>query len=230
MNCEESILGMIDNWPCCALATVRTDELPERERHFFTAFMPQAITAIVLAHHVITEEEWTWYATSNGGERCDADDHVRNLGEAIRNELAGLGHDAELVKYPGQSGLQFRFVAQAAGLGTIGTNAFLFHPTWGPWVHLRVMATTAKLDVRPQLSGDQLCNQCGLCISACPADAISDDSFAGLQCRSYRQARGEYEPHGPRGIFPYCKKCVWICPQGQQPVPRTSDEENIEQN
>lgn len=59
------------------------------------------------------------------------------------------------MKYPGESGLQFRFVAEAAGLGRVGTNAFLFHPAWGPWVHLRVMATTAELEVRPKLSGEQ---------------------------------------------------------------------------
>ena len=225
MNCEDTILRVIDDRPCCTLATVRIGELPERERRFFVGFMPQALTAIVLLHHVLTEEEWTWYANGNGGERCDADDHARNLCEMIRSELIRVGDDAELVKYPGKSGLQFRFMAQAAGLGTIETNAFLFHPTWGPWVHLRVLATTAELGVRPQLSGDQLCDGCDLCISECPAEAISEESFAGLQCPSYREARGEYEPYGANRLLPYCKPCVWIRPKGQQPVPRTTGED-----
>lgn len=182
--------------------------------------MREAVTALVLVHHVVTEEEWTWYSTGDGGERCDADEHVRRVCEVVGNVLVKLGHEAKLVKYPGESGLQFRFVAEAAGLGAIGTNAFLFHPTWGPWVHLRVMGTTVELDLRPELSGDQFCDECGLCISECPARAISENSFRGLRCRSYRKAKGEYEPHGSESLLPYCKRCVWICPKGEQPSAR----------
>ncbi len=206
--------------PCCNLATVPVRALAERERQFFASFMPEAVTAIVMAHHVVTEEEWTWYSAVGSEERCNADDHLRTVCEAIRNQLAQEGHHTNLVKYPAQSGLQFRFVAQAAGLGRIGTNAFLFHPAWGPWVHLRVMGTTADLDLRPELSGDQFCDACGLCISECPAEAISQDTFEGLRCRSFRKDRGEYEPQGPRGLLPYCLRCVWVCPKGEQPIPR----------
>jgi epoxyqueuosine reductase len=206
--------------PCCNLATVPVRALAERERQFFATFMPDAVTAIVVAHHVVTEEEWTWYLPAGTQERCDADDHLRGVCEAIRDRLTQDGHQTKLVKYPTQSGLQFRFVAQAAGFGKIGTNAFLFHPEWGPWVHLRVMGTTAELDLRPELSGDQLCDSCGLCVSECPASAISEDNFEGLQCRSYRKTQGEYEPQGPRGLLPYCLRCVWVCPKGGQPIPR----------
>ncbi|MGD9162223.1 MAG: hypothetical protein PVG39_27685 [Desulfobacteraceae bacterium] len=138
----------------------------------------------------------------------------------IKNLLEKEGNGAELVKYPGISGLQFRFVAEAAGLGSIGNNAFLFHPLWGPWIHLRVMGTTAEIDLNPEQSGDQVCDECGLCISECPAQAISEGSFNGLQCRSYRKARGEYNPRYPDGLLPYCKRCILICPKGDLPVPR----------
>jgi epoxyqueuosine reductase QueG len=206
--------------PCCNLGAVPVQALAARERKFFASFMPDAVTAIVVAHHVVTEEEWTWYSPGGGEERCDADDHTRGLCEAIRNQLAERGYEARLVKYPSHSGLQFRFVAEAAGLGRIGTNAFLFHPTWGPWVHLRVMGTTADLDLRQELSGDQSCDACGLCISECPAEAISQDTFEGLRCRSFRKDRAEYEPQGPMGLLPYCLRCVWVCPRGEQPIPR----------
>ncbi|MDY6842757.1 MAG: 4Fe-4S binding protein [Thermodesulfobacteriota bacterium] len=185
---------------------------------FFNNLMPDAVTAIVLLHHVTTEEEWTWYATTDGGEHCAADDHARELCVLIKEELTRHGYDAKLVSYPHKSGLQFRFVAQAAGLGMIGTNAFLFHPEWGPWVHLRVMGTTAELDLCiDNVSGGQVCDGCGLCISECPAQAISENTFEGLKCRSYRKARGEYDPHGPDGLLPYCKRCILVCPKGPQP-------------
>jgi ferredoxin len=210
--------------PCCTLASVSVAVLPGREKRFFKDFIPEAVTAIALLHHVTIEEEWTWYATGDGGERCEADDHLKNLALSVKDALEQDGHDARLVKYPGVSGLQFRFVAEAAGLGSIGINAFLFHPVWGPWVHLRVMGTTAEVDLRPGPSGDQFCDECGLCISECPAQAISANSFQGLQCRSYRRARGEYDTHGPDGLLPYCKRCIWICPKGKHPIPRGDNE------
>jgi epoxyqueuosine reductase QueG len=206
--------------PCCTIATASVSQLPERERSFFMAFMPSARTAITLGHHVTTEEEWTWYVTEEGGEHCAADDHASELCHMIEVELTQSGYEAKAVEYPRTSGLQFRYVAQAAGMGTIGTNAFLFHPEWGPWIHLRVIATSAKLDIRPKVSGDQLCNSCGLCITACPACAISEDTFLGLQCRSYRKLRGEYEPYGPKRELRYCLRCAWVCPQGESPQRR----------
>lgn len=219
MDAGQVVLRVTDEWPCCPLATVRVDALPDRESQFFARFVAHAVTAMVLLHHVVTEKEWTWYANESDGEHCDADDHARDRCHMIRGELVRLGHDTELVKYPGKTGLQFRSLAQAAGLATIGMSAFLFHPIWGPRVHLRVLATTAELEVRPQLSGDELCDRCGLCLLECPAKATSEDSFVGLQCRSYREARGEYKPHSPNGLLLYCKRCVDVCSKGQQLVP-----------
>jgi epoxyqueuosine reductase QueG len=206
--------------PCCTQATMSISELPERERFFFAHFMPEARTAIVLGHHITTEEEWTWFATGTGGEHCAADDHAREFCEIIVAELAQSGYDTKIVNFPGTSGLQFRYVAEAAGLGAIGLNTFLFHPVWGPWIHLHVVATTAKLDFHPAIPGDQLCNQCKLCVTECPAGAISDGAFSGLKCRTYRKSRGEYEPYGPNRELRYCIQCARVCLLGQRPLER----------
>ena len=216
---NEKIQDIINSRNCCTGASVKVNDLGNREKLFFKKFMPKSVTAIALLHHITTEYEWTWYATADGGERCDADDHLKDLAHEIKDQIGKERHDAALVKYPGISGLQFRFIAEAAGLGSIGNNAFLFHPVWGPWVHLRVMGTSSEVDLNPKLSGDQVCDECGLCISECPAQAISEGSFHGLQCRSYRKARGEYNPRYPDGLLPYCKRCILICPKGDLPVP-----------
>ena len=221
---NDRLIHLLDSWPCCNVGTVQILDLPKRERDFFNVFMPAARTAIALGHHVTTEEEWTWYATDTGGEYCTADNHTIAVCETIKAVLKETGHQARIVSYPGESGLQFRYVAQAAGLGRIGTNAFLFHPEWGPWIHLRVLATTAQVDFRSRPSGDELCNQCGLCVAECPAGAILDAEFIGLQCRSYRQAKGEYEPYGLERELRYCKQCIWVCPQGEHPAERSIEQ------
>ena len=221
MNLAEEIIRQeIAEHPCCAFWTVPVARLAERERSFFQAFMPSARTAIVLGHHITTKKEWTWRITPEGAESCAADEHLRDVGRQCQQALAAKGFLAELAPYPGQSGLQFRYVAQAAGAGELGANAVLLHPRWGPWVHLRVMATQAPTQRHP-VAQTGICDGCGACIAACPADAIQEGSFDGLQCRGYRKARGEYTPYGPRRELRYCEICAEVCPVGPRPEERT---------
>jgi epoxyqueuosine reductase QueG len=224
-HCENIVKAIVEPLTCCDVWTVSVKDLDHREAEFFQGFMPIARTAIVLGHHVVTEAEWQWYAAENGGERCAADDHAKEVSEGLQQVLEAHGFSTEVVPYPRESGLQFRFVAQAAGAGTIGTNAFLLHPAWGPWMHLRVLATEAS--TRTKRLGDcaQVCNDCGACVSACPAGAIQDTRFDGLLCRSHRQAKGEYVPVGPQRELRWCTICAQCCPIGAKPQAR---ERNVE--
>lgn len=203
-------------WPCCQLGAASIQHLAERERLFFASFMPDAVVAIVVCHHVVTMEEWTWYQPADGHERCDADDHTLEVCADLEERLKGCGFRSRIVDYPGESGLQFRFVAQAAGLGKIGRNAFLLHPNWGPWVHLRVLGATAPLGTRAPLKLE-ICTKCSQCVDACPARAITEDRFEGLQCRAYRKERGEYTPIGEARVYDWCTRCAQACPIGDQP-------------
>jgi len=205
---------------CCAAWTIPVDCLDRREAGFFHGFMPTARTAIVLGHHVTTQEEWQWYATEDGGEHCAADDHAAEVCYTLQQALKAHDFPTEIVPYPRESGLQFRFVAQAAGTGAIGTNAFLLHPAWGPWIHLRVLATEASSSQKGAGERIQVCNACGACVEACPAEAIKGDWFDGLRCRHYRRAKGEYTPVGPRRELRYCSICAECCPIGERPAAR----------
>lgn len=206
-------------WPCCQLGAVSIQNLAERERRFFATFMPEATAAVVVCHHIATVEEYTWYQPAEGSERCDADDHSLEVCIDLQDRLDGYGFQSRIVDYPGESGLQFRFVAQAAGLGRIGRNAFLLHPVWGPWVHLRVLGTTAPLEGCASSGLAEVCCECNRCVDACPAGAITEDDFEGLQCRAYRQAKGEYTPVGEAQVYHWCKTCAQVCPIGDQPKP-----------
>lgn len=223
---EEMIRLAVPDSPCCKTWTARVENLAQRERLFFSNFMPVAMTAIVLGHHVVTEEEWTWHAVDDGGECCSADDHARDVCQRIRTELEQNGFTTKIVPYPRESGLQFRFVAQSAGTGKIGANAFLLHPQWGPWIHLRILATLAPTETKAP-DHASVCNDCGACISACPAGAIQSGTFDGLKCRCYRKAKGEYTPVGPQNELRYCKICAGVCPIGNKPRARVGGVERV---
>jgi epoxyqueuosine reductase len=220
-HCENIVKAVTKPLACCEVWTVSVGDLDRREAAFFRGFMPMARTAVVLGHHVVTEEEWQWYATEIGGERCAADDHAKEVCKALQQVLMAHGFSTEVVPYPGESGLQFRFVAQAASAGAIGMNAFLLHPAWGPWIHLRVLATEAPVGKKRVGECPQVCNACEACVSACPAGAIQDAMFDGLLCRSHRRAKGEYVPVGPQRELRWCTSCAQCCPIGDKPKARS---------
>ena len=118
-DCEDIVKAVVKPLTCCEVWTVPIKDLDQREAAFFRGFMPMARTAVVLGHHVVTEEEWQWYATEIGGERCAADDHAKEVCKALQQVLMAHGFSTEVVPYPGESGLQFRFVAQAASAGAM---------------------------------------------------------------------------------------------------------------
>jgi epoxyqueuosine reductase len=217
LTIEHIIKNILKLYPCCDFWTVPIAALPIREKAFFTTFSPSAKTAIVLGHHILTRDEWKWYATADGGEYCAADDHTRNMCNEIAVTLEKRSFRTKIVPYPGESGLQFRFVAQEAGAGIIGMNAFLLHPLWGPWIHLRVMTSEAPNSII-SIQCTPVCNECGACISSCPAGAIQATAFDGLQCRGYRQTKEEYIPYGPQQELRYCEICAEVCPIGEKPA------------
>ena len=213
---EDILPTVMKKHPCCAAWAVPFASLNMREREFFARSFPTFRTAIVLGYHIATKDEWTWFEKEDGLHHCDADDRSKMICTEITDALESRGFRTDLIPYPGESGLQFRSVAQAAGAGRIGTNVFLLHPLWGPWIQLSVLATDAPSRYRPVCHAP-VCTRCGECISACPAGAIQEDSFDGLRCRRYRTEKGEYVPFGPEKEFRYCTICADVCPIGPKP-------------
>lgn len=214
---EDILCTVLAHRPCCRAWAVPVSLLQERERVFFAAFASDCETAVVLGHHVTTMTEWTWYARGEDREGCAADDHTQAICEELTRAFSQNGYTSAIVPYPGKSGLWFRDVAQVAVAGEIGINAFLLHPEWGPWIHLRVFTTNAPVHNAP-VPIDRVCVECDACISACPAGAITRDGFDGLTCRSYREEKGEYTPVGPDRELEYCAICADVCPVGEKPL------------
>ncbi|UCD73160.1 MAG: hypothetical protein JSW01_00515 [Candidatus Bathyarchaeota archaeon] len=70
-----------------------------------------------------------------------------------------------------------RHAAVAAGLGEFGWQSLLVTPDNGPRQRLASVITDAQLDADPMYNGEKICNkeQCNVCVSVCPMNAISKD-------------------------------------------------------
>ena len=107
-----------------------------------------------------------------------------------------------------------------AGLGFIGKNHQLIHPTLGSMVHpgeivinLPVMTATTPLPLREDTEGlpsllrvydgfiSKACADCQLCLEACPTGALRNDVWDATQCIAYTTH--------------HCLECQLVCPYNE---------------
>ena len=86
-----------------------------------------------------------------------------------------------------------------AGLGFIGKNHQLIHPTLGSLVHPGEILINAPIPIANRPSPiAQRCADCQLCLEACPTGALRNSVWDATQCIAYTTH--------------YCLECQNICP------------------
>ena len=199
---------------CCEADAADISALSDSERKALSVYSEDYNTVIVLAHHVQHSLEWIWYVFDavRGGAVSPADLHLAAEAEKIACMLRKDGYHAVILPYPCRCGVRFKDLADKTGLGKIGDSFLFLHKEWGPWTHLRIMLTNAKISgILP--SCGEVCHHCGKCIAACPAGAIKENTMLGIQCGAYQN--NEYiKGHA----YEYkCEKCIRACPAGAAP-------------
>ncbi|MDO8490982.1 MAG: 4Fe-4S binding protein [Dehalococcoidia bacterium] len=127
-----------------------------------------------------------------------------NLSLELTRETRGMLGDISL-----------KHAAVAAGLGTWGRDRLVVTPRWGPRVRFAAVVTTAPLAVDSAL-GEELCNNCDLCIAACPSKAISEDNKVDtIKCLLQSQKYGR--PH----YFQFFSELFSKPPEEQQKAVRS---------
>ena len=68
--------------------------------------------------------------------------------------------------------VSLRVAGCAAGLGELGLSKLLLTPEFGPRQRIFVVFTDAALSADPLVEPGSVCDNCGLCLKGCPADAF----------------------------------------------------------
>jgi epoxyqueuosine reductase len=121
-----------------------------------------------------------------------------------------------------------RELASAAGLGWIGKNGCLIHPSFGSWLLLGELLLTIDLPPDQQQIPSR-CGTCTRCIEACPTEAlVAPFNLDARRCIAYLtiEYRGSI-PTDLRSLMGNrvfgCDLCQEVCPWNEKLSRRSSD-------
>ncbi|KGM38310.1 4Fe-4S ferredoxin [Alkalispirochaeta odontotermitis] len=120
---------------------------------------------------------------------------LRQNGIKALNMPAGFPYEA--TRWPGKMWLTCdKVFAVEAGLGHMGYNRLVLHPTFGAGVILGSILLAGACDQYDQPLDFNPCIECGLCLKVCPVGAVKKtDDFNFMACYShnYRERLGGFQ-------------------------------------
>ena len=186
-------------------------------------WLPNASSLLILAmFHPKQKPELDWFERGNTSGNRWLTKISRVLVEWLYD---AFGIKAQALPYQVEKGgVYLKDAACLAGLGVIGKNNLLIHPTWGPQVRLRSVLIKDHLPPSAPLENFNPCNQCPMpCRKACPENALSQGGFhrpsCMLQLESDRanqvESGREYAEGSPHLVTAWCRRCEFACPMGK---------------
>jgi epoxyqueuosine reductase len=181
---------------------------------------PEPYSTSVADRERVTVSRYAW-----------GDDYHEVLRRRLRSLLQWMadaaGPGLEALSSVDDGPMQERVFAEQAGLGWIGKNTCLIHPTLGSWLFLATIVTNAELQAdRPQLDH---CGTCTRCLDACPTAAIVEPyTVDATKCLSYLtiESRAPVDvslrPSMGKQIYG-CDICQDVCPWNRRAAVSTDE-------
>ena len=114
----------------------------------------------------------------------------------------------EVIGFVGDVSL--RHAAVAAGLGVFGRHNLVINPRFGTRIIFTAILTELPVDSDPSIQ-EELCDQCNLCVEACPAQALNKEGETDmLRCLKVSQ------PYGIGGTLRYLRQFIGASPEEQK--------------
>jgi epoxyqueuosine reductase QueG len=106
--------------------------------------------------------------------------------------------------------VSLRHAAVAAGLGVLGRHNLVINPRFGSRIVFTAILTGLPLSSDPPVR-EELCDQCGLCVEGCPAQALDEEGKTDmLKCLQVSQ------PYGIGGTIRYLRQFIGASPEEQK--------------
>lgn len=106
--------------------------------------------------------------------------------------------------------ISMRHAAHAAGLGVFGRHNLIINPTYGTRMIYTAILTDLILTSDSPITED-LCTDCGLCVEACPANALDEEGKTN-QMRCIKNS----QPYGIGGTLKYLNSFISASSEDQK--------------
>ena len=145
--------------------------------------------------HSVTDYEFKQVVTDANHIARQLTIQLQRTGIKVLNMPAGFPYEA--TRWPGKMWLTCdKVFAIEAGLGQMGYNRLVLHPTLGASVILGSILLASPCDQYDQPLDFNPCLKCGLCLKVCPVGAVKktdDFDFMGCYSHNYRERLGGFQ-------------------------------------
>lgn len=137
-------------------------------------------------------------------QKCKKDYHrtIKSMLYTMQTELQSLVREQNIVSddqhvFCDSAPVLERYLAVRAGLGWIGKNRQLIHPTLGAMTHIGELFLNISIEASVQSYSSQ-CYDCSLCVDICPQEALSQTRWQPDRCLAFTDNK--------------CTLCQQVCP------------------
>lgn len=175
-------------------------------------------SVFIYALPIVDQSLWLWHRLDD--QRYLFANHIlERAADLIRDQLLADGIESIDIARRFAGTVSLVELGVRSGLGSRGVNNLLLHPHFGSWIQLHALLIDCTMADNRPLNND-VCTKCGLCVKACPAEAVLGKNFFPERCSSLVAS-----PWMPKSkaialtanSYLECAECINSCPIGKSP-------------